>query len=142
MAVKSTFQQTNAIRSECYTKPISATNCATYRGVPVRGLIILLRGCERNILFYLKYFTASNAGGMNRSSTAEFSEGKYATESGYRKFSHNSSCTAHCEKRFQERGNCFGCAPMVECPLVCPSHRQVREVIATPRRQSRIRCAR
>lgn len=116
--------------------------CNLSKDVPVQGLIILLRGCERNIPFYLKYFTASNADGMNQSSAPEVSEGKYATESGYRTFSHNSSRTAHCEKRFQERGNCFGCAPMVECPLVCPSHRQVREVIATPRRQSRIRCAR
>jgi len=76
---------------------------------------------ERTSSFHLLHFTAGNAGGMNQSS-AEVSEEVSARPSWDTENFPITLPVAHCEKRFQERGNCFGCAPAVECPLVRPSH--------------------
>lgn len=77
---------------------------------------------KRTSSFHLIHFTAGSAGGMNQSSAAEVSEEVSARPSWGTENFPITLPVAHCEKRFQERGNCFGCAPAVECPLVRPSH--------------------
>lgn len=66
-------------------------------------------------------FYCKKRDGMNQSSVTEVSEEVSARPSWDTENFPITLPVAHCEKRFQERGNCFGCAPAVECPLVRPS---------------------
>lgn len=116
--------------------PINRTNlyvsCFSY-------IFTQLRAIANKVSHFIRNLSRCRERGRIKSLAPEVGESKRATES---RDAENFPITlpaAHCEKRFRERGNCFGCTPAVECPLVRPHPSapvQVREVIATPHRQS------
>lgn len=83
------------------------------------------------------------ADGMNQSTPRrKLAKGKCATElRGYRKFSHNSSPRHIARSVFKSAGIVLAAHPRLNAHLFARPNRQVREVIATSRRQRRIRRA-